>query len=119
MTETYPKTIHKLPVTVNRHAVLAWALMKNRAGNYPGGYVLAHNPDEYESYVTWVVYTRNGGETWAANAGHYFRTHEDAVEDFRERTSGSDIADAAPEPEDSAEENNWPGGGPILPADRI
>lgn len=97
MPETYPKTIHKLPTHIgpNNHTVLAWVAKKNQDGNYPGGYVLAHNPDEVQPYVVWTAYTTDGGETWAACWGQYSYTYAEAREDFTVRLSGSDIATEA------------------------
>jgi hypothetical protein len=94
MTETYPKTIHKLPTEVSGHAVLAWAACENRPGNYPGGYVLACNPGAVQPYVVWTVYTRDGGETWNATGGQYRYLYTRALEDFIEKARGNDIARA-------------------------
>lgn len=95
MPETYPKTIHKLPTHFgpDNHTVLAWVTVKNREGNYPGGYVLAHNPNEVQPYVVWEVCTRDGGETWGvAGSGDYHWTHPEAIIAFAHRLGGSDIA---------------------------
>jgi hypothetical protein len=102
--EKYPKTIHKLPTHIgpDNHVVLAWATMKNRHGNYPSGYVLAHNPAEVQPYVVWLAYTSDGGETWNASGGSYWNDFDNALEEFTERLGDSDIAREAltePDPE--------------------
>ena len=81
--ETYPLTIHKTPTTVSGARVLAWAEVLHISGNYPGGIVLAYNGERsYPEYVTWGVYTKDGGETWDAFSGHYIQDHDAAWQDF-------------------------------------
>jgi hypothetical protein len=95
--EAYPKFIHRLPTHIaDGHTVLAWVLTKNREGCYPGGYVLAHNPNEVQPYVVWMVCTPDGGETWrVTGSGEYSLTHEEAGLTFMFRLSGTGIATAA------------------------
>ena len=81
----YPTTVSKLPAQINRHTVLAWVSLTRHNGEYPGGIVLAHNPDEAQPYVTWTVYTQDGGETWSACWGHSWHEYEAAWEDFIQR----------------------------------
>lgn len=100
MPETYPKTIHKLPTRLDNdganHDVLAWVLAKNKEGNYPGGYVLAHNPHMIDAYVVWNVVTADGGETWhVTGSGDYRNTHGSATVAFSSRAFGSGIATEA------------------------
>lgn len=83
--ETYPLTIHKTPTTVAGARVLAWAEVQHISGNYPGGIVLAYQEHGYPEYVTWVVYTHDGGETWQAFSGHYIPDHDKAWNDFVSR----------------------------------
>src|SRR6266498_2520460 len=77
--ENYPKTISRLPAVVAGARVLAWAEVQRLPGNYPGGLVLARTKREY---VTWAVYTTNGGETWHAFSGHYIADRKEAWDDF-------------------------------------
>lgn len=87
--ETYPSVILTPPATVAGHRVLAWAETRRRDGEYPGGVVLAvSKPDEYgqrTEYVTWYAYTKDGGQTWGADAGHYIADISNAWADFTER----------------------------------
>lgn len=88
-TETYPVTVSCPPARVNGYRVLAWAEQERLRGNYPGGIVLAVREDRGDGYgpeyVTWVAYTKDGGQTWAACWGHYIRDHADAWADFISR----------------------------------
>lgn len=92
MPETYPKTIHKLPTKISEHAVLAWVTIRNSAGSYPGGYVLAHNPAEVQPYVVWTAYTPDGGETWHASGGSYHFAFNAAAGEFGARMLRRNIA---------------------------
>jgi hypothetical protein len=122
MPETYPKTIHKLPTRLDNdganHDVLAWVLAKNKAGSYPVGYVLAHNPNEVQPYVVWMVCTRDGGETWhVTGSGQYAHNYDTGSYYFKLRMDGSDLAtEALTEPEPLTDEaqayadENWNAG---------
>jgi hypothetical protein len=85
--ESYPAVVTTPPSVVAGHRVLAWAESTRRDGEYPGGIVLAVSaPDEYfREYVTWYAYTRDGGRTWTATAGHYKSDYTDAWASFTER----------------------------------
>lgn len=87
MPESYPTTISTPPTTVANHTVLAWMETPRRAGEYPGGIVLAHSGGEYQPYVTWVAYTKDGGLTWDACWGHYYleEQRKAAWDDFYSR----------------------------------
>lgn len=90
MTEAYPKTVSTLPLKVAGAKVLAWAACKRIEGNYPGGMVLCRAADRQHAsglheYITWRVYTKDGGETWEAYSGHYTDDLKDAWEDFTSR----------------------------------
>lgn len=87
-TETYPVTISQ-PPAVAGHRVLAWAETRRRDGEYPGGAVLTVSSPEHErhEYVTWDAYTKDGGQTWHANAGTYREHWADAWASFTERAT--------------------------------
>jgi hypothetical protein len=86
--ESYPAVVTALPSVVAGHRVLAWAEQTRRDGEHPGGVVLAmHNPvDERIEYVVRGAYTKDGGQTWAAESnGRYTRDYKVAWADFTER----------------------------------
>jgi hypothetical protein len=86
--ESYPAVILTPPAAIAGHRVLAWAESRRRDGEYPGGTVLCvSNPANRgrREYVTWNAYTKDGGETWAAETGHYITDHEAAWADFTDR----------------------------------
>jgi hypothetical protein len=85
--ETYPAVVLAPPATVAGRRVLAWAESERGDGEYPGGVVLcAHSYAEpVREYVTCTAYTRDGGATWAAEAGSYTGIYKRAWADFTER----------------------------------
>jgi hypothetical protein len=90
--EAYPATVSTPPAAINFRRVLAWAELRRQNGHYPSGYVLCSYGDGYK-YVTWRAYSRDGGRTWAAEIGHYWHEHEDALRDFFERCNSGRLAD--------------------------
>ncbi len=85
--ETYPAVVLTPPATVAWHRVLAWAEARRRDGEYPGGIVLTVSNPEYKrhEYITWCAYTKDGGQTWNADTGHYIAEYADAWADFATR----------------------------------
>jgi hypothetical protein len=91
--ETYPTTIGRPPATVNSYRVLAWAELRHLTGNYPGGVVLCASSNG--QYVTWIAYTKDGGQTWSATTGHYIDDdHDRAWQDFAQRCDDNHLAQA-------------------------
>jgi len=82
--ENYPKTISNPPAEVAGHRVLAWAEKRRSEGYYPNGVVLAVRSTDLE-YVVWNAYTKDGGESWHADTGHYTHDHDDAWNAFVNR----------------------------------
>lgn len=74
------------PATVNDFPVLASYALHDKDGHEPGHAVLCDRGLDHERYVTWVVCTGNGGETWRAFWGHYFDDLESAQSDLASRT---------------------------------
>lgn len=84
--EAYPAAVSRPPASVSSARVLAWAETARRNGEYPGGVVLCASTHlDRTEYVTWLAYTRDGGETWHATDGHYISDHAHAWDDFTRR----------------------------------
>lgn len=87
--ESYPAVVLQPPAAVAGHRVLAWAETRRRDGEYPGGVVLAVSNPEHErhEYATWYAYTKDGGQTWGAESGHYWTDYGNAWDDFADRAT--------------------------------
>jgi hypothetical protein len=86
--ESYPAVVLTPPSAVAGHRVLAWAEAARRDGEYPGGVVLCVSSPERAGrpeYVTWNAYTRDGGQTWHADAGVYTGKYVTAWDSFTKR----------------------------------
>jgi hypothetical protein len=66
--ENYPLEITIFPAEIAGAKVLAYAQSKRLEGSYPGGVALCKTSREY---VTWKVYTKDGGASWSAYGGNY------------------------------------------------